>query len=255
MATELHPSLRVDAHVLVQLGKELVTDVEQAILECVKNAYDADAPGCLIKVRTEDQGVLEEDGEFARLGKFCRPAENVSVSLQHANGRAISLAEDGTPTENVGPNVRVQRRLQWTGSILIEDQGAGLSEQQVRDSWLVISSSAKRARAADNRKQKTAEKRRIPLGDKGLGRLGTMKLGDILEVQTASGGSSSLSNVRFRWADCDAAFTVDQIPVHFEKQPNLERMKGTQVYVRGLKDLEDWKRPGRASEITRAWRS
>jgi hypothetical protein len=27
--------------VLVQLGSELVTDAEQAILECVKNAYDA----------------------------------------------------------------------------------------------------------------------------------------------------------------------------------------------------------------------
>jgi hypothetical protein len=42
-ATE-QPQLRVGSHVLVQLGSELVTDVEQAILECVKNSYDADSP-------------------------------------------------------------------------------------------------------------------------------------------------------------------------------------------------------------------
>ena len=34
--------IKVGAHVLTQLGRELVTDIEQALLECVKNAYDAD---------------------------------------------------------------------------------------------------------------------------------------------------------------------------------------------------------------------
>src|SRR6204780_4386270 len=48
------PQLKVGAHVLVQLGSELVTDVEQAILECVKNSYDADSPGCLIDIDTTE---------------------------------------------------------------------------------------------------------------------------------------------------------------------------------------------------------
>ena len=34
--------IKVGAHVLTQLGRELVTDVEQALLECVKNAYAPD---------------------------------------------------------------------------------------------------------------------------------------------------------------------------------------------------------------------
>jgi hypothetical protein len=50
----LPAELKVGAHVLVQLGSELVTDVEQAILECVKNAYDADSPGCLIDIDTRE---------------------------------------------------------------------------------------------------------------------------------------------------------------------------------------------------------
>src|SRR4051812_40888569 len=52
VSSEQRGELRVGAHVLVQLGSELVTDVEQALLECVKNAYDADSPGCRISIET-----------------------------------------------------------------------------------------------------------------------------------------------------------------------------------------------------------
>lgn len=55
-AADHSAELKVGAHVLVQLGSELVTDVEQAILECVKNAYDADAPGCKIDIDTREEG-------------------------------------------------------------------------------------------------------------------------------------------------------------------------------------------------------
>ena len=39
--------LKIDAHVVRQLGEELISDPEQAILELVKNSYDADSPWCL----------------------------------------------------------------------------------------------------------------------------------------------------------------------------------------------------------------
>ena len=42
--------LRIDAHALVQLGEQLITDDEQALLELVKNSYDADADWVKIKV-------------------------------------------------------------------------------------------------------------------------------------------------------------------------------------------------------------
>ena len=42
MATD-DPQLKVDAHVLVQLGSELVTDVEQAISDTTGSSRDTDA--------------------------------------------------------------------------------------------------------------------------------------------------------------------------------------------------------------------
>src|SRR6266480_2993361 len=42
--------LRIDAHALVQLGEQLITDDEQALLEIVKNSYDADAEWARIRI-------------------------------------------------------------------------------------------------------------------------------------------------------------------------------------------------------------
>ncbi|WP_204320666.1 hypothetical protein, partial [Klebsiella pneumoniae] len=55
---------------------------------------------------------------------------------------------------------------------------------QLRSSWLVVSGSVKRGLTGQP-KRKTTLQNRTPLGDKGLGRLGTMKIGDILLVETA----------------------------------------------------------------------
>lgn len=45
--------LRIDAHALVQLGEQLITDDEQALLELAKNSYDADAEYAKIRVITD----------------------------------------------------------------------------------------------------------------------------------------------------------------------------------------------------------
>jgi signal transduction histidine kinase len=237
---------------LVQLGAELVTDVEQAILECVKNAYDADAPGCSIEVRTVRTGTIEDQGTFANLKKFCAPAENVRTALFDDKGVSIDLDDRGRPLRELDDDAICTRQLSWTGSIAIRDEGEGLTEAQLRDSWLVISNSAKRPQSQGALKRKTTEYKRTPLGDKGLGRLGTMKLGDILEVKTATGPAEPVYGVHFRWADCESAFTVDEIPVRLRRLPNKSERKGTRVYVRGLKELEEWARPTRALEIARS---
>lgn len=236
--------LKVGAHVLVQLGSELVTDVEQAILECVKNAYDADAPGCLIDIDTREVGAKDETGSAAKLRAFDHPSETVTVELFDERGLAL------TPAVAIGEADIVKRRLNYTGRITIEDKGDGLSPDQLRDSWLVISRSNKRG-TPGTQKAKTP-KGRTPLGDKGLGRLGSMKLGDILRIETSTSPSTPLAVAQFRWADCESARTVDEIPVFIDELPNPEKFKGTRVSVLGLRDLPEWRRKDRISEITRS---
>ena len=235
--------LKVGAHVLVQLGSELVTDVEQAILECVKNAYDADAPGCLIEVETGETGVMEETGPINIYRGFDRPSESVSVEFVDEHDDVL----DEQASKKL-KNASVTRKLSYTGRISIEDKGDGIASEDLQDSWLAISRSAKRGKEG-TRKNKT-KKGRTPLGDKGLGRLGSMKLGDILRIETATSVSSEISVAQFRWTDCETARTVDEIPVFLDEIANTEKFKGTRISILGLKDIAEWKRKNRALEIS-----
>ncbi len=236
--------LKVGAHVLVQLGSELVTDVEQAILECVKNSYDADAPGCLIEIDTREVDTLEEDGPASKLARFNKPAETVTVEIVNDQGM------DVTSDEVIDENETLMRRLKYTGRITIEDEGEGLRPDQLLNSWLVVSRSTKRGEPG--RKKAKTGKGRTPLGDKGLGRLGSMKLGDILRIETSTAPSNPLAVAQFRWADCYTARTVDEIPVFLKEIPNPEKFKGTRVSILGLHDLPEWRRKDRVAEIARS---
>ena len=237
LSEDTRPELKLSSHVLVQLGSELVTDVEQAILECVKNAYDADSIGCKITIDTLVEDTVTEVDLASRLSRFKAKADNVKATV-------IDLPSDqgGAPT--------VERRLAYKGSIEIRDFGDGLTEDQLRTSWLVISGSSKRAVSGEPKKK--TQRNRTPLGDKGLGRLGTMRLGDILKVETATSPDGPLSTAWFRWADCKTAETIDQIPVRLETKDNKERFKGTKVTVLGLNDLPEWNRDNRLNQITRS---
>ena len=108
------PHFDISAAVVRQLGEELVSDEVTAIVELVKNAYDADATFANVIVNTKDH-----------------------------------LPADAT---NYGAA---------KGFITIEDDGLGMSEDEIRSGWLMISLSAKREMKAGGRK---TPKGRTPLG-------------------------------------------------------------------------------------------
>lgn len=226
------PQLRVGAHVLTQLGRELVTDPEQALLELVKNAYDADSPRCEIIIDTNESGELEQTGPREKFRSFCEDAESVSVSL-----------ENGKNDQDT-----VIRRLRYTGSIVVRDKGTGLSPKTVEDSWLVVSNSVKRVSLGKPKPE--TPKGRTPLGDKGLGRLGTMRLGDILLLRSARKGDDRITVAWFRWKDCEGAETLDRIPVEISSEPNSDGFSGTEVIVCGINDISEWRNKDRARQLT-----
>jgi len=194
--------LSISAHVVVQLGEELVTDIEQALLELAKNAYDADSESCEIKVEP-DWELFETDPAYALL-------------LGKKNGEPVRV-----------------------GRVRIRDYGSGLSEVAVKQGWLKISSSLKRV-AGNKPKNKTAMGR-TPVGDKGLGRLATMKLGHILRMKTAVDSESSWRTVMFSWADFTQDRTLDEVPV-FVGTDTEEQVdsKGTIIEIVGLHERNKW---------------
>ena len=104
----------VTARVVMQLGRESISNSITAIIELVKNAYDADA-------------------------------ESVSLEF-HGLGTDFPF-------------------------LIIEDDGDGMNQEQIRTSWLMIGTSTKQ-----NGDGRSSRKKRVLTGEKGLGRLGIDRL-------------------------------------------------------------------------------
>lgn len=187
----------IHASVVFQLGESLITDSVQALVELVKNCYDADATFCKINISTE-------------------PISDPASSFVRA-----------------------------VGSISIEDDGSGMTLDLIRRGWLTISNSDKR-----DFKDKTLRtaKGRTPLGDKGLGRLGTQRLGYNLEMFTRSEGSPTEHHVWFSWKDFMGQSRLSDVKINREDiQPT--RKHGTTLIISQLRELDLWRGDDAVKEL------
>ena len=194
--------LDVDAQVVRQLGTELITDPEQAILELVKNSYDADAEWCNIVIDTEAEQEINLPG--------------------------------------------TDDKLKLKGKVVVDDGGSGMNRTALQQGWLTISLSPKR-------KMKEAGVvtpifKRTPLGDKGLGRLGTMKLGDYLRITTHDDPGATGLQVAFLWSQCKSGRALSKVPISEVAIPKSGKT-GTKIEICGLVDPEYWRGEARINEL------
>lgn len=183
------PKFDINPHVIRQLGAELVTDQTTALMELVKNSYDADADYVKITINTKD--VLDDPNLFY-------------------------------------PNKK--------GYIIVEDNGFGMDEDTIINSWLVISFSNKRA--VDGVKPKTP-KGRTPLGDKGLGRLSTQRLAQVCEIYTKKEKGTAI-HVGFDWDTFDTANKLQDVTVKYGES-HLNYSHGTKLVLTGINDDDYWR--------------
>lgn len=179
----------ITAAVVFRLGHELITDVVQALVELVKNSYDADASW-------------------------------VKVTIDSNN-----------------PNTLGRNYRNAVGTIVVEDNGAGMDLETITNSWLVIANSPKR-----NAKQRGVEtsKGRTPIGDKGLGRLGVQRLGRNLEIFTRPKDGDTEYYVAFSWTDFEAAENLGDVEVTLLELPRSRRASGTTIIVSDLVEPQFW---------------
>jgi HSP90 family molecular chaperone len=183
------PKFNISAAVVRQLGEELVTEEVTAVMELVKNSYDADASWVKIDVNSK---------------------QSLASPKYHYN------------------NDR--------GYISIADNGFGMTESDIVNGWMVISLSGKRKMKALG--QKTAAGR-TPLGDKGLGRLSTQRLGNRLEMFSTHETEEHTNHVAFDWDDFTEDVALTDVPTMFAKTTK-ESTTGTTLIVRNLKDPSKW---------------
>ncbi len=186
-----NPHFDISAAVVRQLGDELVSDEVTAIVELVKNAYDADATYAHVVVNTVDAPPGLES-KFPKAG----------------------------------------------GYVTVDDDGMGMNRADIESGWLMISLSGKRVMKAAGR---TTPKGRTPLGDKGLGRLSTQKLGQNLELYTRKDGQAETLHVAFAWDAFTDDKSLSEVPVSIGPAAKAARNKGTMLVISDLRNPEVWR--------------
>lgn len=193
---KIHPSA------IHQLGEQLISDEIQALIELVKNSYDADAKYVKIKIKT----AIYDDKESKI--PFANDNENVIAS-----------------------------------EIVIEDNGDGMSYNDIDTGWLHIANRAKLKQKIEKRLTKLG---RTPLGDKGLGRLGVQRLGAHVEVYTKQeNGKGYFFEVP--WGKVISADKLEDITISVKELPNIK--KGTSLKITQLNNPEIWTGEGAIKKL------
>ena len=171
---------KMTARVLAHLGEDLIKDESIALLELVKNSYDAGATKCVVDFNFDIFGSLIE--------------------------------------------------------ISISDNGSGMSLDTIENIWLVI--------GTDNKKNKLISHRqgRLPLGEKGIGRLGVHKLGNDIKLYSKHSDENEVY-VSIDWSKLAVSKDIDDFKIDYGYSSDshfFDKQTGTKIIVRNLKG--EWNR-------------
>ncbi|MCY8724760.1 ATP-binding protein [Bacillus inaquosorum] len=181
----------INSRVLEHLGKDLITSNEVAISELIKNAYDA--------------GANKVQLHFI---------ENV---------KKIELKDTIAPVTNEITAIIQKYTNKDKRIIILEDDGDGMTYEDLEKGFFTIGTDIKKKQKA----QKNFNKR-LPLGEKGIGRLASQRLSKVLFIETTNLQSKITNVVRVNWDDLtEKGDNLEQIEIE-----NLELPKTTQKFTR-----------------------
>ena len=171
---------KMTARVLAHLGEDLIKDESIALLELVKNSYDAGATKCVVDFNFDIFGSLIE--------------------------------------------------------ISISDNGSGMSLDTIENIWLVIGTDNKKNRLISHRQG------RLPLGEKGIGRLGVHKLGNDIKLYSKHSDENEVY-VSIDWSKLAESKDIDDFKIEYGYSSDshfFDKQTGTKIIVRNLKG--EWNR-------------
>ncbi len=171
----------VAARTLVHLGAELITSDEVALNELIKNAFDADSKRVRIDFR-----IGMDQGELDRLLGTARANEdtaNLTPFVELVTEKLVAAGNelDGDAKRATGLIDNIKASKSWSeiaavlesvNIISVSDHGSGMNREALQSVFLRIGTSSRLST------QTSEQLKRTILGNKGIGRLAMMRLGD-----------------------------------------------------------------------------
>lgn len=266
---------KVAARTVLELGAELISSDAVAIYELVKNAIDAHSTDgvtiefCVtlrhsdfvdVLARCNDlidsprrQSVADIDAEVRDLRSTI--IERLLPDSPEARRRAIAKVIEAA-TSPTSLRAALEESYLEHNWIEFRDTGKGMSRDDLLDAYLVIGTASRR-RELDTALARGASRPPF-LGEKGVGRLSAMRLGSILEVQTATAADRRWNMLNVDWSEFE---DLDKLVGDIEIAPRVGAPKpaavksGTTIKIQRLN--ASWS-PSRikdiaAYELARLW--
>lgn len=165
---------KVSARTARLIGRENVATSKGAIIELVKNGYDADSRYCIVLIDNKygvyhSQITNEEFSHLVSLGID----QSLLLSIYHAKGE-LFIERGDVEIEKIG---LLKKQLQRNAVIYIIDAGEGMTGDIIQTYWMTI--------GTDNKSTQFITKGgRVKVGAKGIGRFALDKLGEQCEMFT-----------------------------------------------------------------------
>lgn len=217
---------KVSARTARLIGRENVSNADGAIIELVKNCYDADSSLCIILF---DIKYPFAPGEFS-----CKEVEetidnpvikNLIQSLYDRVDSKYVLKDfyDNNEFE------RFERLLQDLNNIYIIDNGSGMTDKIIEDYWMTIGT---------NHKEKNifSDDGRIRTGAKGIGRFALDRLGNNCEMLTVPKGRNSAFEWKVCWGDFESKDIIDDVSAQLEE---ISIQNFSNEVLKTLKDINE----------------
>lgn len=227
-------SFRVLARTLIHLGAELISSDIVALYELVKNAFDAGSRrvtiDVVVRIKYSDIERLIE-----RL-KECQEIEEFRQELLMAVDRAAPGAKTfRRSVEDATTRNAFAESLNEANYIVVSDTGEGMTLDTLNDTFLTIGT---RSRHAALQSRRTEGDLRPILGEKGLGRLSTMRLGKRLRVESTTTTETHWNVLDIDWSllSHDSDKPLDAFPVNVRRGPHKDDLafSGTRIRISGL---------------------
>ena len=186
------------------IGRENISGVDGAVIELIKNAYDADATCVFVQFNIPFPSVPRSI-PFA-LASSVLGASNLPTLLQYytSNGNAYEKKKELSAIEEQS----LMDFLFSYNTITVMDNGCGMNEAILRSAWMNIGTN-------DKEERKVSPGGRIKTGAKGIGRFALDKLSISTTVYTKS-EDDTFKKWQIDWRQFDTAHMLEEVSATIE---------------------------------------
>ncbi len=194
---------QVSAKTARLIGRENISNVDGAIVELVKNGYDADAE-CVYVKYINPYNEVPKTLELSEVNQYFKG--NTKLILENYS------VKDGVYRLNENESAdlaEIEQYLRSLSQIIVVDNGSGMNREILETAWMNIGTDHKEVNIYSPRKN------RIKTGAKGIGRFALDKLSSCTQVFTKC-ETEPIYKWHIDWTQFDNARLLNQVEASLE---------------------------------------